>query len=54
MDQVVEYHEGKTKAPKPRTPAHIPKNIATVQRPPKKEVIKQHISRMVKKKKEEQ
>jgi len=53
MDEVIECHEAGTKAPKLRTPAHIPKNIATVQRPPKEEVIKQHISRMVKKKKEE-
>lgn len=45
-----EVRECKSKLQRQKTPAKIPKNIATVPRPPKEEVIKMHISRIVKKK----
>jgi hypothetical protein len=48
MDVVLECHEtGETNAI--RVSEHIPKNIASIKRPPKEDVIKQHISRMGKK-----
>lgn len=50
VDEMKECHESNLKLPKQRTPAHIPTNIATLTKPPKEEVIKKHMSRMVKKK----
>jgi len=45
-----ECHESDKKLPKHEVPSRIPSNIANVPKPPKEEVIKMHISRMVKKK----
>jgi len=54
MDEISEYQEmGGKKANPTVEPAHIPKNIATTERPPKEDVIRWHMSRMLKKKKEE-
>lgn len=50
VDEMKERHESDKKLPKHKIPSRIPSNIATVPKPPKKEVIKMHISRMVKKK----
>ncbi|XP_031549029.1 uncharacterized protein LOC116286622 [Actinia tenebrosa] len=52
VDEIAECHKNKKTLPKIQVPEHIPKNIATVKRPPKEEVVKKHISRMIKKKKE--
>jgi len=48
--EMKECHESDKKLPKHEVPSRIPSNIANVPKPPKEEVIKMHISRMVKKK----
>ena len=50
VDEMKECHESNLKLPKQKAPVHIPRNIATVPKPQKEEVIKKHMSRMVKKK----
>lgn len=49
VDEMKECHESDLKLPKQKAPAHIPRNIATEPKPPKDEVIKMYMSRMVKK-----
>ena len=51
VDEIQECYTSKISLPQIPVPASIPKNIASIDQPPKEDVIKAHMSRMTKKNK---